>query len=418
MTVKSADPTVTMKSVPPLHELCRQDIRRQKQGGTFKQRVPYTSHKLNRPEENACDDPVVSAPSDDNHEAECGDNIPLLSNELKIRYEHELKENAALEAQIRLLHGELDEHTKVQKSQLAEVKRLKNDNDCLRRNVSKHTGMRKFVDVTTAYELDVKKKDDEIAKLRKEVNFLKTHINEVSKYLSEGAEASSANQAAESTSPATPNLENDSEFAQAAAAQRGLNPDTPSTSTKRKSKPGKRRPVAVGIGSSLMGRAHEQLTKRGVDCTTFTYRGADLPRLRSRVQHVIETDNAPDNVVLQGGGNDLHNGAPPHLVNKEFEHLIKEVKRVAPNTRVVLSKIPYRTFDRRLLYNIDCVNQYLENRAKRGDNVTLVDIRPDFPAHHAGPDYVHFTATGNEVYGDKLASKLINFQVTRLSNRV
>ena len=101
----------------------------------------------------------------------------------------------------------------------------------------------------------------------------------------------------------------------------------------------------------------------------------------------------------------------------EIERLITDVRNVAPDTQIILSKIPYRTYDPYLHGKIDSVNVYLENRGRRGDNVFTVDVRPPFPYSYSKPEVIHFNRKGAQSYADKVASQLINFQSDLLINQ-
>ena len=196
----------------------------------------------------------------------------------------------------------------------------------------------------------------------------------------------------------------------------------PASSSKSKPKPNRPKkrsqPLVVSMGSSLTWGLGQKLNKRGLDGPNYCYSGADIPWLRERVPHAIKSENAPDQVFFQIGGNDLHNGAPPHLVNIEFENLISDVRRIAPNSQIVFGKIPYRTDNINLHKRINFVNKYLEDRGTRGDGVACIDARPPFPNFYSMPELIHFTKKGERIYGDKVASQLINFQSDILTNRV
>ena len=338
--------------------------------------------------------------------SEVNDDIPLNISAYRIKYEQAVKENSVLTSQLNILHGELDDKVSTINQQKSEMKRLQNDNDNLRRQLSKHTGMRKFVDATSSRDAVLIAKDKELDILKAKLSHYETHISEVASYLKEGIDVD--------CSPA------DNRSYADVTAETPCETSPKPTPSKPKSHKRKKRskPYVVGLGSSLTSGLGAKLQNRGLDATNFCYPGADLPRLRSRVPHVISSDDQPDQVFLQGGGNDLHNGAPPHLVNIEFEKLISEVRQASPDSQIVLSKIPYRTHDQRLHRKIDRVNEYLDKRGIRGDNVVTIDVRPPFPYFYSQPSVIHFDVDGAQCYGDKVASKLINFQSDLQLNRV
>ena len=173
---------------------------------------------------------------------------------------------------------------------------------------------------------------------------------------------------------------------------------------------------AVGLGTSLIRGLGAKLSKRGIDATVYSYGGSQLPFLRKRVKHVISKRNPPKQVFLQAGGNDAEHH-PPHMVIREYDNLIREVRRHAPKSNIVIGKIPLRKFDRDLHENINRVNTYLENRAKRRDAVFFADACPNFPGQFKPEDWVHFKPSGKAIYGDKVASHLVNFQTGMINKR-
>ncbi len=84
----------------------------------------------------------------------------------------------------------------------------------------------------------------------------------------------------------------------------------------------------------------------------------------------------------------------------------------------MLSKIPYRTHNPHLHRKIDQVNRYIETRGKRDDGVVMLDACPPFPEFYSQPEVIHFKRKGSQIYGDKVASQLINFQSDLLASRV
>ena len=336
---------------------------------------------------------------------DCNDDIPLNSGLFRVKYEQACKEISSLTAQNNILHSELDDKCKTIKSLQAENKRISNDSDNLRRQLSKHTGMRKFVDSSSAHEQALQAKDNEIAQLKATVSHYKIHMCEVASYIQEGMDVI----------PTPPSPRTYAEVVSDSTNSQSAKPTSTNPKPKRRKK--RKQPKVISIGSSLTSGLGSKLIKRGLDATNFCYPGADIPRLRERIPHVISPDDEPDQVFLQGGGNDLHNNAPPHLVNIEIDNLISDVRRAAPNTQIILSKIPYRTYDPHLHGKIDCVNEYLDKRGRRGDNVFTVDVRPPFPYSYSKPEVIHFNRKGAQSYADKVASQLINFQSDLLINQ-
>ena len=114
------------------------------------------------------------------------------------------------------------------------------------------------------------------------------------------------------------------------------------------------------------------------------------------------------------GGNDLEK-YPVHLVENEYEQLVRDVRDLAPYSHIVISQVPRRRFNKRLNDNIDRLNAFLARLANSSDGVSCIDIRPVFPSMF-GKDRVHFNKAGKEYYGNRLAGELLNFQAMSLKN--
>ena len=124
------------------------------------------------------------------------------------------------------------------------------------------------------------------------------------------------------------------------------------------------RPQVAVIGSSIVRGVGSGLNKRGVDATTFTYPGCEVPQIRERIGSVLTRSYQPDTVVLQCGGNDLQNNRTPAETMEQIDILVKEVKRCRPGVIVMVNKIPPRGRDDTLLHNISSLNQLISNMAR------------------------------------------------------
>ena len=119
-----------------------------------------------------------------------------------------------------------------------------------------------------------------------------------------------------------------------------------------------------------------------IDAMVYTYPGAPIPRLVGRLRHIINQDNS--NIVLQCGGNALEIASPAAVV-REYDHLISEVRQLAPNAHIYISAIPPRKGRAHILEDIAKVNTYLSNRGRRGDDVTCIHVCPT-DLHHFSRD--------------------------------
>ena len=167
-----------------------------------------------------------------------------------------------------------------------------------------------------------------------------------------------------------------------------------------------RRPPArdetVIIGTSLTRGVGEQLRKRGVDSTCFSYAGTQIPHIRSRVAHILNTHQQPANVILQCGGNDLET-QPAEKVIAHYESLVGIVRARCPKSNIILSRVPYRRRGRNLNSKINCLNSYLESRGNRNDGISYVDACPP-SLDMFKKDLVHFNVKGLKFYADKLSN--------------
>ena len=310
-----------------------------------------------------------------------------------------IAENLSLKAANDLMIEECDKYQKSSRSQLGEIKKLKNENDSLKKELSKYKGMRKFTTPVTAQQEQPQNSQseesvtqrEEIAKLKSKLNSLKSHVYAISEEL------------------CNPVIEMEAE-------------DLRLYSDALKSPPPVRAPPVVpqqevkAFTTSIGRGVGHHLVKSGIDATAYTYGGALIPQLRESITRNIRPSNAPKHLVIQGGGNDCDK-YPAHLVIKEYDRMIKEAQQQAPQSHIIISKVPMRRSNRRVNENIEKLNSYMQNKAKssRG-RVSCVDLRPSFPSMFVN-DKVHFNDSGKEFYGNRLASEILNFRALNANYR-
>lgn len=354
----------------------------------------------------------------------------------KLKYEKQCEEITRLNAQIDLLSGEIDRYKKTQSSQKSEIKKLANENDDLRRQLSRFNGMRRFVSdapsfismtqvhneqngldnmrekiqVTEAKLLSLKEHvmttaSDLISALEPEGNFTKVTSKKRAgnRPKADHQQLTNRNRSPTDQQPTSSNFK---------TASTGQVPEVIITRTSRTSST-KQLPKQVSrdklvvIGTSLVRGQGAALQKEGVDAICYSYPGCEIPFIRSRVSSILSPRVQPKNIHLQCGGNDA-SSRDAHLVVKEYDALIREVKRCCPGATITTNTIPPRGSDERVLQRIQQINTYLRNRGKRGDDVNCIDVQPDFPRHFS-PDKVHFSKTGKTLYARKLADYYVNF---------
>ena len=375
--------------------------------------------------------------------------------------------NTRLQNQIALLESDIENHLKLDQTQKAAIKKLKRENDNLRRELSKHTGMRKYANNTSACDSRTEAHRD-VTLTQAQLDSLKDHVKDA--IITVLSDANSEIHVEHNSGIGTQTIpdSNDEQFQQVIRRRkrrgRATQTETPpqlseqqtrdrpgpisgngslnrqpldasshndrnrqhtaATSTSSRSSRSYRdaavsrppqAPETVIIGTSLVRGVSTHLLKRGIDNACYTYPGADIPCIRSRVNHVLPRNSNPRQIVLQVGGNDLERHAP-HAVRRQYDSLISEVKRSCPKSSILLGRIPPRRHDGWTNNQIDKVNTYLEDRCKRGDDVHFVDSCPRFPMQF-NRDRVHFSRSGCKVYADKLACSVINFQMDTRNRR-
>ena len=161
--------------------------------------------------------------------------------------------------------------------------------------------------------------------------------------------------------------------------------------TQHQQRPSRSYTNTVVMGTSLVRGLGNELSKNKVDVTVYTYPGATVKRLRERVTHVFKKDSVSQ-IVLQCAGNDL-DSLPTHEIVSEYDKLIKDIRKQCPKSHIIISKLPPRQYDIKTLKRIDMINTYLENRGKRGDGVTCVNVVPSQKMHFK-KDLIHFNNAG------------------------
>ena len=304
-------------------------------------------------------------------------------------------------------------------SQKSEIKKLTNDNDSLRRELSRHKGMRKFVTETPdAVDTVNKELDDARDKLsvsEAKLRSLKDHITSTAAELMTVLDDDSdftkvCRRKRVNTKSAQNHDENhsvtdrhDVSQSQPQVPKAIINGTSRNNGRKRRSSVDK----VVLIGTSLVRGQGSALNKAGVDAMCYTYPGCEIPFIRSRVRHILTESMQPKKVHLLCGGNDA-SSRDSHLIVKQYDDLIREVRKCCPGAQITVNTIPPRRRDRRVLERIEQVNTYLRNRGQRGDGVTCLDEQPHFPSHFSD-DKVHFNNIGKATYAKQLADYYVNF---------
>ena len=368
---------------------------------------------------------------------------------VKIDLKRETDLRQRLQNQVELLESELDKYKKSDNAQKASIKKLTRENDHLKRELSKFTGMRKYVSDRIPEDSTTKSPNcEELLLAQAKIESLKSHIKDTANCLltalSDDTDSGDVSRQSQSdiqngeftlvtsrhknrskaiqTTDTIPSTTDGRSTPTTCASRASPSPKEPSSASSYRNMlvngtarpaPG---PETLIIGTSLVRGISTHLSNRGINSTTYCYPGADIPRVGRRLETILTPRNKSAHVVLQLGGNDLEEHTPAEVV-QQYDKLIHDVKRRCPrSTTVFVNRVPPRGYNGRIRQGINMVNTYLRNRGKRGDGVRYIDSCPHFPGQFK-KDRLHFSKTGSRDYADKLACHLINFQVDTRKKR-
>lgn len=167
----------------------------------------------------------------------------------------------------------------------------------------------------------------------------------------------------------------------------------------------------VVIGTSLVQGLGPRLNSRGIDATTYVYRGADIPLIQSRVASILRPASNPRCIVLQAGGNDACKESANRVVSR-YESLIRDIRYRCPQSTLILSKIPPRAGNHKTMSTINEVNANIDRFASVMDNVYSVSVCPTSVSDYKG-DRTHFNNSGMDLYARNLSGQLQNFSRLR-----
>ena len=188
------------------------------------------------------------------------------------------------------------------------------------------------------------------------------------------------------------------------AARQGLN-STPSGSHSNDSR------ETMIIGSSLVSGLGPKLCSKGINATSFMYRGGDIPTIQSRVRDILKPGTNPKHIVLQVAGNDATKHESRSILAR-YESLIRDISSKCPDASIILCKVPPRKGTAKTISTINEINSHLDVFAERLHNVSVVDVCPR-SVHHFKKDGTHFNRLGLDHYAQQLAGVLGNFHQVR-----
>ena len=91
-----------------------------------------------------------------------------------------------------------------------------------------------------------------------------------------------------------------------------------------------------------------------------------------------------------------------------IETLVGDIRRLCPNSDILINKVPPRGNHRKVLRTIDKLNACLDQRYRYDEHFEIIDVCPKAP-HFFCRDMVHFNAKGVSQFAENLANKLSFF---------
>lgn len=421
---------------------------------------------------------LIPTPSPQGSVSTAAELAPALDRKQIILFEKRIadlnKHNSRLRNHVELLESEIDKLGKVDKKQKKEIKRLIKENDNVRADLSRNRGMRKFVKDTsksdkatctdmpapskshvtshsvgtctdlpipsnshaTSHSVDTERIQSLTAQFDSLKEFVSSVANSMQSVISDNTNPqSSSNHIARPTSP-TPNsgVRSIPVVQIGLAGQHAHHPDhdvtdrtyadvtaqLPPRQQSSSSRPAANRPAKDSvyvIGTSLTTTLGDELDSRGVNASVFTYKGAQIPRIRQRIPHIFPKTKKPTKIVLQCGGNDVTERNVDDVID-QYEGLIKDVRRECPNSDILLSTVPPRGDDTAILDKIKYLNEYITDRGKNKDRVFAIDVVPKTYTKFFKKDKVHFNRLGLNVYAHNMKRSLATFTSTPTKSSV
>ena len=365
------------------------------------------------------------------------------------------REKSSLDTAVELLMEEIEGYKKVCNNQKQECKRMKNENDQLRREVSQYKGIRKYTEKPN--EASVNKANDEVLIAKAKLASLKESMIRIADDLINVIDGDDDRDTTEYTtvtsrrrshvnfrsddvmptddvpdsSPHVISVVTPSTMMRDAAVD-GIRHGGPTarppavpvvTSTRtysqavsaRAQRPGtteQKRPLI--IGTSLTKGAGSRLHDRGVSAECYTYAGCEIPHIKDRIRHVISKPRQHSICVLQAGGNDAERRPVEHVIS-QYNALIDEVRRCTPGTDIMISAIPPRRNNTAIINKIESINAHLQQKCSIERGLHYVQVFPDQVKLYK-KDKVHFNIRGANVYAMRLASAIKGFHSSQLRN--
>ena len=362
----------------------------------------------------------------------------------EIRLEGEICENNRLRNYIELLESDIEDKKKTEKRQKSEIRRLMNDNDNLRKSLSRFNGLKKYTSVFKAVNTDISSVKSPVPVLRPDQNDLphqklndfRDKMVDIVSAMVGVIEESNLKCNSDGSNPIRASPHRPDNTAAQREPRRVERPSNRRAPPSPEQPSGQRIPVITGvvgsrstrschtqsetngvtardqsrsagkndcviIGSSLVAGLGAKLCQEGVDATSYTHRGATIPQIRYRINRILPQNSRPKSVVLLCGGNDCERNQVSSVTD-QYDRLINDVKYRCPGVPIILCKVPPRPGGTNIDRNIRDLNKYLVYKAKYDDVITVVDASPCSLSYYR-TDQLHFNGKGLKFVAGKLA---------------
>ena len=137
------------------------------------------------------------------------------------------------------------------------------------------------------------------------------------------------------------------------------------------------------------------------------YCGSHVPHIQSRIRQILNTAKQPKRIVLQCGGNDTERQSA-ETVCARIETLRGNIRRLCPNSDILINKVPPQGNHQKVLRTIEKLNASLDQRYRYDEHVEIIDVCPK-ASHFFRRDMVHFNAKGVSQFAENLADSLSIF---------
>ena len=161
---------------------------------------------------------------------------------------------------------------------------------------------------------------------------------------------------------------------------------------KDKTKEQKKRVVITG--DSMLNGIHEKGLSKNHTVKINNFPGGTSETVLENIDETLKSK--PDCLIVHAGTNDLTNGI--NLLN-QAKKIVKQVKKVSQNTKIVLSSIITRKDRKNIDKKVSEVNSYLKNYCSQ-KNIDFID-NSNLKEEHLGQKKLHLNKKGNSILAKK-----------------